>query len=252
MPKSPVLLLVAAVLILNSPGYTLDVDSLFLQANKHFEDKDYSLALNDYLGLEETGYVSASLYFNIGNCYFKEGKLGYAVLYYLRARRLSPNDEDINANLAFARQFMPTRLEGVEVNPITAFLGTVVAPFTLEALAWMASILFVIFMLFLSAVIYLQFRGLFFKITAYSLLALLIVSAGMTTYKYRTEYLTKKGVLVAEEARVYSAPTDDSDLEFIGAFGLTFEIDKAEDGYYLVVFENKRKGWIQKVNVEII
>jgi len=250
--RKSLIILALALLVLSSRAFTLDVDSLFLQANKHFEDKEYDLALDGYLKLEEAQYASASLYFNIGNCYFKEGRLGYAVLYYLRARRLNPNDDDINANLAFARQFMPTRLEGVKINPVTAFFDTVVAPFTLEILAWLTSILFVILMLFLSAVTYMQFRGLLVKITLYFLLVFLIASSGMTTYKYRTEYLTERGVIVAEEARIYSAPTEDSDLEFAGAFGLIFEIDKATDDYYLVIFENKRKGWIKKESVEII
>lgn len=232
--------------------YGRDADSLFSHANHNYENQDYSQALDGYLNLINQGYSSAPLYFNIGNCYFKEGKLGYAILYYLRAKRLNPNDDDINANLAFARQFMPTILEGVEVNPVTEFFDLVIAPFTLEIIAWISSVLFISFMLFLSVVIHMQFRGLYIKLTAYILFLLVIVSSGITTYKYRTEYLTKRGVIVSDEARVFSAPAEDSDLEFIGAFGLTFEIEKTTNEYYFITFENKRRGWIKKNNAEII
>ena len=40
--------------------------------------------------------------------------------------------------------------------------------------------------------------------------------------------MTKRGVIVSDEARVFSAPAEDSDLEFVGAFGLTFEIEKSK------------------------
>jgi tetratricopeptide (TPR) repeat protein len=49
------------------------------------------------------GY-SAHVLFNLANAQVAEGKLGPAILNYERARWLAPNDPDIAANLAFARQ----------------------------------------------------------------------------------------------------------------------------------------------------
>jgi tetratricopeptide (TPR) repeat protein len=250
--RVPIILVIVACVSLPAVATALDVDSLFSSASNHFEQKEYNLALEEYVSLADMGYESAALNFNIGNCHFKQGQLGYAILYYLRARRLNPNDDDINANLAFARQFMPTRLEGVEVNPVTEFMKMLVSPFTLESLAWMASILFAVFFLFLSAVIYFRFQGFAGKILVYVLFILMLIGLGMTTYKYRIEYLTRTGVIVSEEARVFSAPAEDSDVEFVGAFGLTFEVGKRLDDYYLVIFENKRKGWIRKDDIGII
>jgi hypothetical protein len=233
-------------------GYGLNVDSTFTAANRAYDNKDYEAALNGYLELEKSNNISAPLYFNTGNCYFRQGKLGYAILYYLRAKRLSPRDDDIAANLAFARQFMPTSLEGVKINPVASFFDSLVAPFTLNGLAWTASMAFIIFMLFLSAVVFFQWRGFRMKMAGYVLLVLVLASSGMTTYKYRTDYMTPKGVIVADEAQVYSGPGEDNDLEFLGAYGLTFEIEKSLGDYYRVIFENQRKGWIKKSNVEII
>ena len=121
MRRIPVILAIVACVSLPAVAVESDVDSLFSSASNHFEQKEYDLALEEYVAVADMGYESAALYFNIGNCYFKQGQLGYAILYYLRAKKLNPNDDDINANLAFARQFMPTRLEGVKVNPVTEF-----------------------------------------------------------------------------------------------------------------------------------
>ncbi len=235
-----------------SSAFAISADSLFSRANNYYKNKDFDKALSDYLKLEDNGYKSAALYFNIGNCYFKDGKPGYAILYYLRAKRIDPFDEDIETNLQFARQFMPTRLEGVQINPIATFLELLVEPFTLNALAWISSILFILFILLWAAKIYFGFHGLGPKIGIYILLFLVIVSSGLTTYKYRADYMTEKGVIVADEARIYSGPGEDNDVEFVGGFGLEFQVEKDAGNYYLVIFENKRKGWINKKNVEII
>ena len=50
----------------------------------------------------EVGGASGAVLFNLGNAYFKQSRLGPALLNYERARRLLPRDPDIAANRAFA------------------------------------------------------------------------------------------------------------------------------------------------------
>lgn len=235
-----------------SSAFAFDSDSLFNSAGNYYQNQNYDEALNIYLGIEQKNYESASLYFNIGNCFFKKGKIGYAILYYLRAQKLSPGDADIETNLEFARMFMPTRMEGIEINPVTAFFDMIVDSYTLNLIAWVASVLFILLMLYFSIIMFLQWRGLVIKISVYIMLSLVLVSSGLASYKFRTDYLTEKGVIVADETRILSGPGEDNDVEFVGVFGLTFEIEKETDNYYLVLFENKRKGWVKRGDVEKI
>ena len=46
---------------------------------------------------------NATLYYNNGNAYFKQGELAKAILNYERALRLDPNHKDAKFNLAFAQ-----------------------------------------------------------------------------------------------------------------------------------------------------
>ena len=80
-----------------------DIADDFTAANKSYQDKDFAAAIEMYQSIENKGLESASLYFNLGNAYFKNGDLGHAVLYYMRAQRLAPGDDDIRHNLEFAR-----------------------------------------------------------------------------------------------------------------------------------------------------
>ena len=76
---------------------------LMAEANAQYERGEYADAAQQYEALIDGGYEDATLYYNLGNAYFKNDDLGRAVLNYLRAEELSPRDADIRANLDLAR-----------------------------------------------------------------------------------------------------------------------------------------------------
>ncbi len=76
---------------------------LMAEANAQYERGEYADAAQQYEALIDRGYEDATLYYNLGNAYFKNDELGRAVLNYLRAEELSPRDADIRANLDLAR-----------------------------------------------------------------------------------------------------------------------------------------------------
>jgi tetratricopeptide (TPR) repeat protein len=78
-------------------------ESVFHEANRHYEQGDYASAIAAYERLLEGGRSSAALHFNLGNAWFKSGRTGQAIWHYRVARELSPRDADVRANLRFAR-----------------------------------------------------------------------------------------------------------------------------------------------------
>ncbi len=224
----------------------------FDKANKYYEDKDYDSAVRMYESILDKDVESAALYYNLGNAYFKKGDLGHAILNYMKAKRLDPSDEAIRHNLDFARQFSRVRMEGVTLNPIDSFLGSVVDPYRLNTLAWISSVFFILFFVFLILRYGLGMWNTATKVGAIISLILLLTVAGLTTFKYRTEYLTERAVIVAEDSPVYTGPSDQSDKELEGAPGLVVKIIDQSGDYYNVLFENMRRGWIKKDLVAII
>lgn len=79
---------------------------LFYQANTVYKSGDYDGALKLYQGIIETGFVSAAVYYNMGNCYIKKNDLGRAILWYERALRINPRDGDLLANWKYAKSRM--------------------------------------------------------------------------------------------------------------------------------------------------
>lgn len=243
---SHVLLFFAVLMLAGVSAWSADATEEFAQANKFYEERDYSSAIRLYQSVLAQGKESAAVFFNLGNAYFKSGDLGHAVLYYMKAKRLSPADDDIRHNLEFARRFSTVQMEGVELNPINTFFVSIVDTYRLTTMAWVSSALFVLFVIALILRYGLGLTGTMVRMTITFCLALVLISSALTTFKYRVDYLNRRAVIIAEDSPVLTGPSEQSDVELQGAPGLIVQILDESDSYYSVLFENKRRGWINK------
>ena len=236
--------------------FTADVaaspEDNFRQGNNAYENKQYDSAIASYSHVLSTGLESANLYFNLGNAYFKKGNLGHAIVNYLKAARLDPGNDDIRSNLQFAQRFTSVQMEGVQLNPVRGVLASVVDHFRLVTLAWLSSLLFVSFVVLLMIRFGFGIVDDRLRILSIAVLVLLLMTASLTTLKYRFEFQTRRAVIVAEECPVHTGPTDQSDIELQGAPGLVVEIVSESTDYYNVVFENMRRGWVKKNLVAVV
>jgi tetratricopeptide (TPR) repeat protein len=84
--------------------FAADSRAAFEEANRLYEQGQFSSAATAYERLIAEGRASSALYFNLGNAWFKAGELGRAVASYRLAERLAPRDPDIQANLRMVRE----------------------------------------------------------------------------------------------------------------------------------------------------
>ena len=86
-------------------------ESLIAQANQSYAESNFETAVQLYDSVLTLGYESAGLYFNLGNAYFKLKDIPSAILYYEKAKKLDPNDEDIRFNLELANSRIIDKME---------------------------------------------------------------------------------------------------------------------------------------------
>jgi tetratricopeptide (TPR) repeat protein len=242
----------AAMLVLASPVLAIEPEQRFLQGNQYYEAKVYDSAVTAYEAVLADGYESAPVYFNLGNAYFRNGELGPAVLNYLRAQRLEPADPDIAANLDFAKRFTSVQMEGVKLNPISSLLESLVAPYRLNTLAWVASACFILTIGLLILRFGFGFGNGLTRVGIALALLLLFSASLLTTVKYNRDYLTRRAVIVADECIVRTGPTKNSEKELDAAPGLIVEILSESGDFYNVLFENKRRGWVRKDLIAVV
>ncbi len=92
------------------------VDTAFLEANEQYRAGRYEAAAEGYRALLEGGVEHPALYFNLGNAWMKNGRLGEAVWAYLKAQVFMPRDVDLQANLDYARSLL-SEGDAVSVHP---------------------------------------------------------------------------------------------------------------------------------------
>lgn len=80
-------------------------EELFARGNRAYAEERYDDAVTAYETVLKYRIRDPRLEFNLGNAYFRQGRLGLAILHFERARRLDPTDRDIVTNLEYARSF---------------------------------------------------------------------------------------------------------------------------------------------------
>lgn len=101
------------LLTLLFPVFLLAQDNAIKEAETAYREENYSKAIELYETILKTNGASLEIYYNLGNSYYKAGKIAPAILNYERALLLDPSDGDIRFNLNIARQKTIDRIEPV-------------------------------------------------------------------------------------------------------------------------------------------
>ena len=83
-------------------------------AETAYASEQYDRAVELYESVLKTYGDSYELYYNLGNSYYKTGKIAHAILNYERALLIKPGDNDIRFNLEMARQQTVDKIEPLQ------------------------------------------------------------------------------------------------------------------------------------------
>ena len=183
-------------------------------SNALYEDGLYEQAARSYQQLADKGYDDPALYYNLGNAYFKQGDLGRAILNYLRAERIAPRDDDVKANLDFARGQTLDVLETGEA-PFIRFVTGLLFRFTTGELGAVALASWLLFSGSLLLAMIGPRRWLAWARPAALVTAvLLLLGAGSLAGRLYVDSTSREAVIVVEEVDVLSGPGNRYNPEF--------------------------------------
>ena len=225
-----------------------DADSLWNQGVELYNAGKWSEAADAFLELESMGVESAGLYYNIGNCYFRqENALGKAILYYERSLKLDPSFEDARFNLSMAQA---ATLDNV----LFTWLRGLMDCFNSNSWAVLSLILFV-----LTAVLLLLFRfGFSLSLRKVSFFASLItlifalISFGFSVASGRDAQSHDEAVVTARDCSVKSAPSQIEKTLFILHEGTKVSVLDNVGQWERVKLGDGREGWVMTDYIEII
>jgi tetratricopeptide (TPR) repeat protein len=93
----------AAISLVIASSIFAQSDSEFAKANQDYAQGKFKEAISGYETLVRSGHWTATLFYNLGNAYFRGGDFGRAILNYERALALERHHPEATANLQIAR-----------------------------------------------------------------------------------------------------------------------------------------------------
>ena len=194
-------------------------EQLWNKANTAYINGDFHAAADTYEELLSRGVSSMKLYYNLGNAYFKDDRIGKAILYYNRALRLAPGNDNI--------EDIPEFFFVTWMRDIRHMMGC--TAWSLLSLALLACMLGLFLVYLLAQRISLRKAGFYGTVVA----ALLFMLTTWFAVGERREMLDDTSAVVMTASTAVKSSPDKSATD-------------------LFVLHDGKKGWVEGRKIEII
>ncbi|MBP5381445.1 MAG: tetratricopeptide repeat protein [Bacteroidaceae bacterium] len=231
-----------------------NVDSLKAVADSVYAKEDFDKAAQLYHRIAKVG-ESATICYNLGNCYYRKDDIAKAILWYERAAMLSPGDEDIRFNLDMARSKTIDRVVPQHEFFFVGWYKSMVNWMSVDAWAWLGIVLFVLSLVSLS--IYIYGGALWLRKVGFTLAVVLVlcaVLANVCAASQRGRMNERRGAIVmVPSAVVKSTPSKSGSDLFVLHEGTAVKIkDDSLSEWCEVSLADGKQGWIEKRMIEVI
>jgi hypothetical protein len=247
------------IILLFSFGFSASVFSFEANknlelANKAYNDGLYDSALVLYQEIAENGLESAFLYYNMGNAYFKNNSLPSAILYYEKARKLAPNDEDILYNLGIANTMIVDKIEKVPELFYKEWWNYFYNMFDANTWASISLVFWIVLLFFVGMFILTQSRTLK-KLSFYAgliFLFLTIATLGLSSQKYYFTKEQKEAIIFTPTITAKSSPTQNAVDLFVVHEGTKIRVlDEVQD-WVKIRIPDGSIGWLPSNSIKEI
>lgn len=239
---------------------TLMAADTMQKAAQDYKQEFYNKALNAYLAQEKTGEVSADLYYNIGNTYYRLMDNARAILYYERALLLDPGHSDARYNVDFVRSRAGID-EDLGSNIFGVWLQSAVGRLSSNAWAVIALVAFITMLAAVAAYIWLDAVA-WRKMGFFGAIVALVVAVGalLCAVNMHDRAVDHRGaIVVATSAQLSTsprAPKDKTEVPFALPAGFKVSIiDKvttAATVWYQIETPSHRQAWINARDLAVI
>jgi tetratricopeptide (TPR) repeat protein len=242
-------LIILCVLFLSITGKAEQAspEILMEKANQAYSATDYPGAINLYDSVLSSGYESAVLYFNLGNAHFKMSDIPSAILYYEKAKKLDPTDEDIMFNLDLANSRIIDKMEPLPEFFLKTWLRSVRD--ILSSNQW-AKLMIVFFILALLSIgIFIISRAVIIRKISFWInmvsIVLVVASLIFSLNGYHEYKRHSSAIIFTPTVTVKSSPSENSVDLFVIHEGTKVFISDQVEGWSEVRLANGNVGWIE-------
>lgn len=229
-------------------------DSAVKEAETAYTQEEYGKAIELYENILKTDGESPEIYYNLGNAYYKAGKVAPAILNYERALVLEPGDGDARFNLQIARQKTVDKIEPVGEFFLTRWFKAVRNLAGADAWAKLGIVSFILFigcliLFFFSKWLYLKKIGFYVGL----LLLLTVILANIFATYQKDEWTNRtQAIVFAPTVTVKSSPDASGTDLFILHEGTKVKIKSTLGEWSEIELADGNVGWMPSKDMEII
>jgi len=249
------IIILTALLLMSVVGAMAQTSAEHWEAgNRAYIEGNYDKAIEEYTAILNGGEYSMKLYYNLANAYFKAGAMGKAILYYNKALRIAPSQEDIRHNLALAEAQTKDRIAVIPEFFLNRWLRTMRN--SMSCTAWsVLSLLMLGVMLAFGLLFLLASRIRWRKMGFYGALSAFMLFVATTSFAIssRNDMLSHDEAIVMGTAiSVKSSPDRSATDLFVLHEGTKVKVLTEVDEWVEVVIADGKKGWTERKNIEEI
>jgi tetratricopeptide (TPR) repeat protein len=229
------------------PGQAQDAQaSLIEKANQAYNNGSFTEAIDLYQAVVDSGFVSAALFYNLGNAYFKSRDIPSAILYYEKALKLDPKDEQARFNLNIANSQITDKIESVPEMFYMRWWKSFTGLFTPGTWARLSIAFFIALLILLTFFIVMRNitarRAVFW---AGSIVILMLVISFYVAYQ-KNYHLSHDNyaIIFTPTVTIKSSPANNSVDLFVIHEGTKVEILDKVEGWYEIKIVNGSIGWL--------
>ena len=239
-------------LLLVSNVFAQTATDLFNKAAVSYEDKEYEIALELFKEIESLPLYSSDVYYNMANCYYKTHQKAKAVLYYEKALKLAPNDEDVIFNLKLVQLQLVDKLSQIPQPFYIKWMIKAKNLLSIDGWAKMGLLFMFLFSIliiwFLTSKNYMLKKKLFLGFS----LTLILGLKSLAMAYYSSTSQQESAILMDDNAYVKSAPSSQSEDLFILHEGTKILVLEEFNNWTKIKLSDGMIGWVESDVVEEI
>ncbi len=246
MRASLLILLTALSLTTAALAAPADVEATFAKANAAYAAGKFQPAIQAYESLVRSGQWNPTLFYDLGNAWYRAGDAGRAILNYERALALDPNQAEAKANLQLVRD----KARALELAP--SWLESRLRLLTREQYTWLAVLAFWAALAILCGLYFAQRRAV---VWIFALVLLVAISAGATFAVYQLEIGSagaNLAIVTQKNIQARLATAESSGTVLVLPAGSEIKILSTRGDWSYAALPNNLQGWILAQSAELV
>lgn len=234
------------LLMASLPVTAQNGEKLFEEATQLYADGKFEQAIKKYEQIIENDQVSTAVYYNLANAHYKLNHIAPSIYNYEKALQLSPNDEDVKNNLAFAQNMTLDAIEEAPQTGISKSFKNVISFFDYNSWAWLSIVFSVLFAA--SALLYYfatsTVKKRLFFVTGLLSIIFLIVSVSFAYLQFGWQQSKEFAIIFTEEIAVKAEPNTKAEEVFTLHEGTKVKVLDNFNNYTKIELADKKQGWM--------